>query len=140
MNKMASVPPTPALPPTDIWHRLLLNLGKDLSILEQEVFLERSVGNQRTNISNSITYLVSHFDGISTPPWKKDSVSSFYLRRYDLAILVRCAWTDGDNCCLWERVVRCRSGEEDPGSSFLKVTTSICIQKTREKAHVQSLP
>jgi len=79
---------------------LLLDLGQNLRVPEEEVFL------------------VAKLDRASAPPWKENFVSRFDRGRDDLSVLIRRTGSNSNHSSLGQGAGRRRLGEEDPGSSF----------------------
>lgn len=71
--------------------------------------------------SEASTNLFANFYLVATPAGKQNAVTGLHAGRHDLALLVRCTRTYGNDSGLGQRVRRRRRGDEDTSRGFLEV-------------------
>ena len=102
---------------------LLLDLGEDLRVAEEEVLLHRHKIHSSALPSlirkNAQTHLVTELDRVAAPAREEYAVARLHLRRDDLARLVGRTGARRDDGRLGERRRGRRRGEEDARGSFL---------------------
>jgi len=70
----------------------------------------------------TITHVFTDLDLVSSPPRKKNSITGLNTRRNKFAVLVGSARANGNHSGLRKGVAGSRTGQENPGRSFLSQT------------------
>lgn len=99
---------------------LLLDLGENFGVLEQEVLLrEWSASRCSVQGRDTSTHLFANLDRVSAPAGKEHAITSLHGGGNDGSVFIGRAGADGNDSGLRKRVARCRRGEENSSGGFL---------------------